>query len=122
MFWYPSTLPLLRRIQAFVKVAGLRGGDAKIVGNVVAPPAGTSDSRGDRNRAEATWWNEISLVHYPRWARLALPLPFSLHRSVDATDTDRRSIRAFCDMLAGEDYQEINAKYRLNVRGLALYH
>lgn len=25
------------------------------------------------------------------------------------------SIKAFCDMLAGEDYQEINAKYRLNV-------
>lgn len=25
------------------------------------------------------------------------------------------SIKAFCDMLAGEDYQEINAKYRLDV-------
>lgn len=28
---------------------------------------------------------------------------------------DKYSIKAFCDMLAGEDYQEINAKYRLNV-------
>ena len=28
------------------------------------------------------------------------------------------SIHAFCDMLAGEDYQEINAKYRLSVSSL----
>lgn len=28
------------------------------------------------------------------------------------------SIKAFCDMLAGEDYQEINAKYRLDVSSL----
>ena len=31
------------------------------------------------------------------------------------------SIRAFCDMLAGQDYQEINAKYRLAV-SLALFY
>lgn len=72
-------------------MAGKRGGNAKIVGNVVKPPAsGSSDSRDFANRPETDWWNEISIVHYP-------------------------SIRHFCDMLAGEDYQEINAKYRLKV-------
>ena len=35
-------------------------------------------------------WGEVSLVHYP-------------------------SIRHFCDMVAGEDYQEINHKHRLGV-------
>ncbi|KAK8200983.1 hypothetical protein M8818_006303 [Zalaria obscura] len=78
--------------QGFVEVAGRRGGDAKIVGNVVAPPEGQSDARGDgdEKRKESGWWNEISIVHYP-------------------------SIRHFCDMLAGEDYQGINEKYRLGV-------
>ncbi|KAL1953599.1 hypothetical protein VTO42DRAFT_2546 [Malbranchea cinnamomea] len=75
--------------QAFIPVAGKRGGNAKIVGNVVSPPASApSDARGAANRPETDWWNEISIVHYP-------------------------SIRHFCDMLAGEDYQEINSKYRL---------
>ncbi|TIA50062.1 hypothetical protein D6C79_03251 [Aureobasidium pullulans] len=59
--------------QHFIKVAGKRGGDAKIVGNVVS-----KDSD----------WNEISIVHYP-------------------------SIKHFCDMLAGEDYQAINDEFRL---------
>lgn len=70
--------------QAFIPVAGKRGGDAKLVGNVVAPQMqdGVRGSEG---------WNEISLVHYP-------------------------SIRHFCDMLAGDDYQAINEKYRLSVR------
>ena len=79
-------------MQGFISVAGKGGGNAKIVGNVVKPPAssGSSDSRGDANRAENDWWNEISIVHYP-------------------------SIRHFCDMLAGDDYQEINAKHRLAV-------
>ncbi|OKO98346.1 hypothetical protein PENSUB_9444 [Penicillium subrubescens] len=76
--------------QAFIPVAGKRGGDAKLVGNVVAPGEGLEDSRGDRDRPAQEWWNEISIVHYP-------------------------SIRHFCDMLAGEDYQEINEKYRLSV-------
>jgi hypothetical protein len=76
--------------QAFIPVAGKRGGDAKLVGNVVAPPEGLEDSRGFRDRPVQEWWNEISIVHYP-------------------------SIRHFCDMLAGEDYQEINEKYRLSV-------
>ncbi|PNS14606.1 hypothetical protein CAC42_1628 [Sphaceloma murrayae] len=34
------------------------------------------------------WWNEVAIVHYP-------------------------SIRHFCDMAAGSDYQDINRKYRL---------
>lgn len=75
--------------QAFIPVAGKRGGNAKLVGNVVKPAASV-DSRGDYNRPEQDWWNEISIVHYP-------------------------SIRHFCDMLAGDDYQAINEKYRLSV-------
>ncbi|KAF9889536.1 hypothetical protein FE257_007246 [Aspergillus nanangensis] len=75
--------------QAFVPVAGKRGGDAKLVGNVVPPAGGGGgDSRGSADRPAEDWWNEVSIVHYP-------------------------SIRHFCDMLAGEDYQAINEKYRL---------
>ncbi|RLM02033.1 hypothetical protein CFD26_109156 [Aspergillus turcosus] len=78
--------------QAFIPVAGKRGGNAKLVGNVVRPASSAQvDSRGSLDRPETDWWNEISLVHYP-------------------------SIRHFCDMLAGEDYQAINEKYRLSVR------
>ncbi|KAL1962547.1 hypothetical protein VTN77DRAFT_9422 [Rasamsonia byssochlamydoides] len=75
--------------QAFIPVAGKRGGSAKLVGSVVKPSSAiSSDSRGDYNRPEQDWWNEISIVHYP-------------------------SIGHFCDMLAGDDYQAINEKYRL---------
>ncbi|KAL4952157.1 hypothetical protein BDW69DRAFT_168317 [Aspergillus filifer] len=49
----------------------------------VIQPAGVPQERKPED-----WWNEISIVHYP-------------------------SIRHFCDMLAGEDYQEVNRKYRL---------
>lgn len=77
--------------QAFIPVAGKRGGNAKLVGNVIRPASTAQvDSRGSLDRPETDWWNEISLVHYP-------------------------SIRHFCDMLAGEDYQAINEKYRLSV-------
>lgn len=76
--------------QAFIPVAGKRGGNAKLVGNVIKPTKNDLDSRGDCSRPEQEWWNEISIVHYP-------------------------SIRHFCDMLAGEDYQAINEKYRLSV-------
>ncbi|GFF49336.1 hypothetical protein IFM61606_01822 [Aspergillus udagawae] len=76
--------------QAFIPVAGKRGGNAKLVGNVIRPASTVQvDSRGSEDRPETDWWNEISLVHYP-------------------------SIRHFCDMLAGEDYQAINEKYRLS--------
>ncbi|EEA26376.1 hypothetical protein TMatcc_005357 [Talaromyces marneffei ATCC 18224] len=77
--------------QAFIPIAEKRGGNAKIVGNVVKPPGDSAflnDSRGSPDRPQQDWWNEISIVHYP-------------------------SIRHFCDMLAGEDYQAINEKYRL---------
>ncbi len=60
------------------------------MGNVVKPPHGKTDSREDVNGPEEEWWNEISIVHYP-------------------------TIKHFCDMLAGEDYQAINTKYRLEV-------
>ncbi|KAH3314805.1 hypothetical protein KXW17_003934 [Aspergillus fumigatus] len=76
--------------QAFIPVAGKRGGNAKLVGNVIRPASTAQvDSRGSLDRPETDWWNEISLVHYP-------------------------SIRHFCDMLAGEDYQAINENYRLS--------
>lgn len=54
--------------QAFKEVAGKRGGDAKIVGNVVQPPANVEDARA--GKAESEWWNEVSIVHYPRYAGL----------------------------------------------------
>ena len=77
--------------QAFIPVAGKRGGSAKLVGNVVNPGGEQRDgSRGPRGSAPDDWWNEISIVHYP-------------------------SISHFCDMLAGDDYQAINEKYRLSV-------
>lgn len=69
-------------------MAGRRGGDAKIVGNVVAPSSTTSNPNAIT--ATADTWQEIAIVHYP-------------------------SITHFCDMLAGKDYQAINEKYRLPV-------
>ncbi|KAL4861458.1 hypothetical protein BDV12DRAFT_180271 [Aspergillus spectabilis] len=72
--------------QAFTPVAAKRGGNAKLVGSVIRSAG--SDSRGVRDRPEEDWWNEVSIVHYP-------------------------SLRHFCDMLAGEDYQEVNRSYRL---------
>ncbi|KAL2828314.1 hypothetical protein BJY01DRAFT_132790 [Aspergillus pseudoustus] len=75
--------------QGFTPVASKRGGNAKLVGNVVKPAsAAETDSRGKHDRPEQEWWNEISIVHYP-------------------------SIKHFCDMLAADDYQEVNRKYRL---------
>lgn len=83
-------------IQAFVPVASKRGGNAKLVGNVVKPAADNADSRGDISRPETDWWNEISIVHYP-------------------------SIQHFCDMLAGDDYQAINEQYRLAVSEIDMH-
>ncbi|KAK4987173.1 hypothetical protein LTR66_007666 [Elasticomyces elasticus] len=73
--------------QRFVKVNEKRGGDAKIVGNVIPPPSGQTDSRSDSSSA-SEWWDEVAIVHYP-------------------------SIKHFCDMLAGDDYQAINNEFRL---------
>ncbi|KAJ5825672.1 hypothetical protein N7474_002810 [Penicillium riverlandense] len=78
--------------QAFIPIAGKRGGSAKLVGAVVnrsSSPESTDSRGGSPPRPETEWWNEVSIVHYP-------------------------SIRHFCDMLAGEDYQGINEKYRLS--------
>lgn len=73
-------------------IMGKRGGDAKLVGKIVHDktngPAGPGEE--PRGSAQGSWWDQFSLVHYP-------------------------SIRAFGDMLAGEDYQEINGKYRAPV-------
>ncbi|KAL4802829.1 hypothetical protein BDV18DRAFT_61641 [Aspergillus unguis] len=76
--------------QGFSPVAAKRGGNAKLVGNVIkpGPEKENADSRGSSDRAPQTWWNEISIVHYP-------------------------SIRHFCDMLASDDYQEVNRRHRL---------
>ncbi|KAE8363255.1 hypothetical protein BDV27DRAFT_159009 [Aspergillus caelatus] len=71
--------------QAFGPVAGRRGGNAKLVGTVIRPDA---EGETDVKRKGEEGWDEISIVHYP-------------------------SIRHFCDMLAGEDYQRINEKFRL---------
>ena len=60
--------------KAFAESIGSRrGGNAKIVGNVIGKKDG---------------WDEMALAHYP-------------------------SILHFADMLASEDYQEVNHKYRV---------
>jgi len=92
----PCTLLLyqcsLSSLQGFKEVAGKRGGDAKIVGNVVAAPEAAATSQDHETVvAGADKWQEVAIVHYA-------------------------SIVHFCDMLAGEDYQAINAKWRLPVR------
>jgi hypothetical protein len=60
-----------------------RGGDAKIVGSVIH---GNGDHTGQRDDGEG--WDEVALAHYP-------------------------SIEHFADMLASEDYQAVNQKYRV---------
>lgn len=70
--------------KAFAETIGKRrGGTAKIVGKVVADPGQKS-----RERQEVLEWDEIALAHYP-------------------------SIRHFADMIASEDYQEVNHKHRV---------
>lgn len=66
-----------------------RGGDAKIVGKVVHHKSnGFADPGDDPKGSKAgEWWDEVSLVHYP-------------------------SISHFGDMLAGEDYQDVNRRLR----------
>ncbi|KAE8224908.1 hypothetical protein CF319_g2278 [Tilletia indica] len=75
--------------KGFVTIGARHGGDAKLVGLVVAPPADfASDSRGDRARPAQDWWNEAAYAFYP-------------------------SIRHFVDMAADSEYQDINQKFRL---------
>jgi uncharacterized protein (DUF1330 family) len=79
--------------QQFNKVAAPFGGEPKILGSVVKPPAQATaagsypDSRGRPDRTEP-WWDEISIVHYP-------------------------SLRQFNDMASSSAYQGINRELRL---------
>ena len=70
---------------AFAKnIGSKRGGNAKVVGKVIVnPETETKDESEDREG-----WDEVALAHYP-------------------------TIRHFVDMLAAEDYQEVNRKDRL---------
>jgi hypothetical protein len=70
-------------------VGSKHGGDAKIVGNVVANPSLKEGGRvGSEWDASKDGWDEIALAHYP-------------------------SIRHFRDMLASEGYQEVNQRHRV---------
>ncbi|KAJ3343852.1 hypothetical protein HDU93_005135 [Gonapodya sp. JEL0774] len=77
--------------QGFVKEGGKHGGNAKIVGNVVAPEPGKTDSRTPGSK----WWDEIAIAHYP-------------------------SIWHFVDMSADPAYQQINQEFRLPPKSLRL--
>lgn len=74
--------------KAFAESIGARrGGNAKLVGNVVPSPASqksTAKASADGNNK----WDEFALASYP-------------------------SILHFADMLASEDYQSVNLKYRV---------
>ena len=100
--------------QAFGESIGAkRGGNAKIVGRVVAAPQGKSDSRPSGQK----WWDEIACAHCAsaRWRRpLTQPDPSPIH---------------FADMAASEDYQvrvtaadgrsrrqDVNHRFRVPVR------
>jgi hypothetical protein len=76
--------------KAFAETIGSRhGGNAKIVGNVVASPNSNGSSvNDDVVDAGQDGWDEIALAHYP-------------------------SIRHFRDMLVSDDYQEVNHKHRV---------
>ncbi|KAJ4379444.1 hypothetical protein N0V86_005489 [Didymella sp. IMI 355093] len=70
---------------AFAKSIGSRhGGNAKIVGNVTA----VNQQRVTGSEKGGDSWDEIALAHYP-------------------------SIAHFRDMLASEDYQEVNHRHRV---------
>ncbi|KAK0537393.1 hypothetical protein OC834_000837 [Tilletia horrida] len=75
--------------KGFMEIGARHGGDAKLVGLVVAPPADAPlDSRGDRARNAESWWSEAAYAQYP-------------------------SIRHFIDMAADAAYQDINQRFRL---------
>lgn len=65
-------------------IGSKRGGAAKIVGSVVPSPSSASGSMD----AGTDGWDEVALAHYP-------------------------SIKHFQDMLASEDYQAVNKKFRV---------
>jgi hypothetical protein len=66
-------------------IGSKRGGDAKLVGTVIHERAGGNDDREEKGNEG---WDEIALAHYP-------------------------SIHHFADMLASEDYQAVNQKFRV---------
>jgi hypothetical protein len=76
-------------------VGSRRGGEAKIVGSVIHPDSGKQGDGslgaggevGDGDGGEG--WDEVALAHYP-------------------------SIWHFADMLASEDYQEVNKRHRVD--------
>lgn len=80
--------------KAFAESIGSRhGGNAKIVGNVVGEEGsttaiGSGGKAGSVVDASKDGWDEIALAHYP-------------------------SIGHFRDMLASEDYQEVNQRHRV---------
>ncbi len=59
-------MALLSVLQAFASVAGRRGGDAKLVGNVISPSSTSPDTQDGKERSVDGWWHEVSIVHYPR--------------------------------------------------------
>ncbi|KAK8225504.1 hypothetical protein HDK77DRAFT_465207 [Phyllosticta capitalensis] len=65
-------------------IGSRRGGDAKIVGSVIDDGKGLGSGTGSTGKV----WDEIALAHYP-------------------------SIEHFGDMLASEDYQEVNHRHRI---------
>jgi len=73
--------------KAFAESIGARrGGNAKIVGNVISVSS-QSSSEGSLV-ADKRKWDEFAMAHYP-------------------------SITHFADMIASDDYQEVNHKHRL---------
>ncbi|KAH7378455.1 hypothetical protein DE146DRAFT_673137 [Phaeosphaeria sp. MPI-PUGE-AT-0046c] len=75
--------------KAFGESIGSRhGGNAKIVGNVVTQASSGASAGEGVSDAGSDGWDEIALAHYP-------------------------SIGHFRDMLASEDYQEVNKRHRV---------
>ncbi|KAH7317776.1 hypothetical protein BKA65DRAFT_438873 [Rhexocercosporidium sp. MPI-PUGE-AT-0058] len=73
--------------RAFAEGAGSRrGGEAKIVGSVIKSSG--EGVGGGKGKEKGEGWDEIALAHYP-------------------------SLWHFADMLASEDYQDVNRKHRV---------
>jgi hypothetical protein len=78
----------LRYGRAFANSIGSRrGGVAKVVGSVL-PSSSSSSKNSQKDEAGVKTWDEIAIAHYP-------------------------SIQHFGDMIASDDYQEVNHRYRV---------
>lgn len=74
--------------EEFARGAGRkRGGEAKIVGSVIHGIDGGGEGMADGGKDGGPGWDEVALAHYP-------------------------SVWHFADMLAGDDYQDVNRRYR----------